>query len=549
MVSERWILKMKDLNHVWPEEVYAGLEETVIGGRKVCTYKGMPDSLYHALQRTAERCPDRSALVDDDGSTYSYREFQKMVDLFADYLYEVKKVRKGCHVGMLLGNRIEFCVAYLALCRLGAVVVSLPGKYQKPELLLLVEKADLFALICEKKYAEWFSGYRQIDVVVCAEDCRQYGFADVLKGYTAKEMMAPVGRPEDPVILMFTSGTTSMSKGVLLKNYNVMQSVEAYQKVLQVTENDRSLVATPMYHITGLVCILALFLKIGGTLYLQKKVDPDRMLRCMIINKITFYHASPTVFSLLLDKRAEYPEVPDLRSFACGSGNMTPENIRRLHEWMPQAQFHTVFGMTETSGAGTIFPGGAADSPYIGSSGIPMPDLRVEIRNEEGTELKTGEVGEICLKGSFVLERYYNYETDAVTEDGWLKTGDLGYLNEAGYLYVVDRKKDMINRGGEKICSYDVENELSHLPGVMEAAVVAVPDEKYMEVPAAMLRIEKDSGWNGSRIQEALKSRMARYKIPVVYAFVDEIPKTCNGKVDKRTIRKQMEEQYGKRCE
>lgn len=535
---------MNDFMNVWPQEVYEGLAEITIGNKKVYTYKDMPASLYHILRNTTQKYPDRIGFVDNDGKEYSYQDFMGLVDEFAGYLREVRGIHRGCHVGMLLGNGIEFCVTYLALCKLGALVVPLPGKYQRPELLQLVDKADITFLICENKYADWFMDFSEIQVIVCEDEEGEYGFSHVLKEYKMQKIEEPAGRLEDPVILMFTSGTTSMSKGVLLKNYHMIHSVEVYKRILRLTEKDKSIVATPMYHITGLVCILALFLDIGGTLYLFKKVDPDRILKCMVENQITFYHASPTVFTLLLEKRKDYPHISSVRSFACGSGNMSPKNILCLHEWMPGAKFHTVFGMTETSGAGTIFPEGAADSPYIGSSGLPMPNLKVQIWDKQGIPMNRGEIGEVCLKGSFVLEQYYKQETNSITEDGWLRTGDLGYLNEDGYLYIVDRIKDMINRGGEKICSYDVENELSRLPGVLEAAVVALPDEKYMEVPGAMLRVQEDFPWNGDEIRDILKERMARYKIPVYYLFVDEIPKTCNGKVDKREIRKRVRESW-----
>ena len=166
-----------------------------------------------------------------------------------------------------------------------------------------------------------------------------------------------------------------------------------------------------------------------------------------------------------------------------------------------------------------------------------MPDLEVRIMSDEEKELGAGQIGEICLKGSFVLDEYYKQETDLFTEDGWLKTGDLGYTNEAGYLYVVDRKKDMINRGGEKICSFDIENVLHEIQGIAEAAVVGVPDKKYMEVPAALVRLENGAELSADEIKEILKEKIAKFKIPVYIEFTNEIPKTHNGKIDKRVIR------------
>lgn len=524
----------------WAKEVSEGMCEVQIGKKTVMTYKSMDSNLYQALSKTAVRYPEKDALVNHDGKSYTYSEFCHMVDELATALTHKYHICKGRHVGMLLYNGIEFCVTYLALCKMGAVVVSLPGKYQKQELISLVEKADLEYLVCEEHFYDWFEEKKEITRILCRPHEEGYGFDYLVKDMQTELLQDMGGCWEDPVILMFTSGTTSQSKGVLLKNYNVMHSVEAYIRTLELTEKDVAIVATPMYHITGLVCILAVVLTSGGTLHILKKVDPDKMLRCCIDNKVTYFHASPTVFSMIIDKSGEYPEVPSVKSFACGSGNMAPKNIRRLKKWMPNAQFHTVFGMTETSGAGTIFPTGAADSEFIGASGVPMPGMEVKIVDEMGKELPNGEVGEVCVRASFVLEAYYKLETDSISRDGWLKTGDMGYCNDEGYLYIVDRKKDMINRGGEKICCFDIENELQHMPGIMEAAVVGMPDKKYMEIPVAAVRAEANFDYTEETIKEYLKDRIAKFKIPEKIIFVTEIPKTVNGKVDKRILRNNL---------
>lgn len=525
----------------WAKEVSEGMCELKIGEKTVFTYKDMAPNLYQALYKTTRRYPEKSALVNYDGKSYTYSKFCHMVDELATVLAHRYHIYKGTHVGMLLYNGIEFCTTYLALCKLGAVVVSLPGKYQRQELLSLMEKADLEYLICEEHFYGWFEEKREITRILCRPHEEGYGFDYLVKDIPADLSQDMGSGWEDPVILMFTSGTTSQSKGVLLKNYNVMHSVEAYIRTLSLTEKDVAIVATPMYHITGLICILAVVLASGGELHMLKKVEPDKMLQCCIDHKVTYFHASPTVFSMVLDKSSEYPEIPSVKSFACGSGNMAPENIRRLKKWMPNAQFHTVFGMTETSGAGTIFPVGAADSKFIGASGVPMPNMEVKIVDEDGKELQNGEVGEVCVRASFVLEAYYKLETDSISEDGWLKTGDMGCCNDAGYLYIVDRKKDMINRGGEKICSFDIENELQQMPEIMEAAVVGIPDKKYIEIPAAAVRLKAGSAYTEESIKEYLRGRIAKFKIPEIILFVTEIPKTVNGKVDKKTLRSKFE--------
>lgn len=523
----------------WSEKATAGLSDIKIGEKMIQTYVDMPANLYQALCLTKLKYPEKTALINYDGKCYSYSCFGQMVDILAEALVRKYHICKGKHVGMLLYNGIEFCVTYLALCKLGAVVVSLPGKCQKPELLSLVEKADLDYLVCEEYYYEWFADKKEIIRILCENHEKGYGFEYLVSDISDTSFVLTENDLNDPVILMFTSGTTSQSKGVLLKNYNVMHAVEAYIRTLELTEKDTAIVATPMYHITGLVCILAVVLASGGKLHILKKVDPDLMLKSCLEHKVTYFHASPTVFAMLLAKSKDYPDIPSVTKFACGSGNMVPENIRRLKKWMPNAKFHTIFGMTETSGAGTIFPVGAADSEYIGASGVPMPNMEVKIVDELENKLPYGEVGEVCVKASFVLEAYYKSNSDSI-KDGWLKTGDMGYCNEAGYLYIVDRKKDMINRGGEKICSFDVENKLQMMPGIVEAAVVGKPDKKYMEIPVAMVCVDKEYELTEEEIKAYLRERIAKYKVPEKVYFVPEIPKTVNGKVDKKTLRAQL---------
>ena len=530
---------MLSWENYWPDLLRERIKEAGAGGRNIHVYEGMADSIYHAVGLTAARWPDKTAVVDDKGQALTYGRLLDMTDRMAASLKKKTGIQKGERIGILLYNGPEFCVSYLAANKIGGVAVPLPGKFQRPEILSLLEKADVTTIICEEKFEPWFENLEHVTVIV-SKSGPDFGLDWMLRDLEDNEITDGVGTWDDSAILMFTSGTTSRSKGVAMKNYQVMNSVEAYAATLRLTQLDSSVIATPMYHVTGMICILSVMLAVGGTVYLMKKVDADRILTCFLENNITFYHASPTVFTILLEKRSSYPLIPSVKSFACGSGNIAPENIRKLKEWMPQAEFHTVYGMTETSGAGTIFPGGAADSPWIGASGIPMPDLQIKIADDDGTELMENQIGEICLKGSFVVEEYYKQKADSITEDGWLRTGDLGYYNQAGYLYIVDRKKDMINRGGEKVCSFDIENTIHTLPGVVEAVVVGVPDSKYMEVPAAVIKLEKGTNVRAEDIKEMLKTRVARFKIPEYIVFVEDIPKTHNGKIDKRMIKEWM---------
>lgn len=520
----------------WPQKIWNDMQMKKIGAKEVITFPDLPLSLAHALNNSANRFRDKTAIVDNWHNKYTYASLMEMVNKFASYLHWELHIQKGSHVALMLYNSIEFCVAFLALNKLGAITVPLPVKYQKQEVLSLAKKANVSFVICEEQFAGWFE-FDQGQSIPCIHPLnheKAYGFEYLFtKDFPQVDT---AGTLEDSAFIIFTSGTTSKSKGVLLKNYNVMHAIVAYQRTLQIDCSDKTIIPIPIYLVTGMVALLGLFLFAGGTVYLHKYFDAKRVLQCAVDEKITFLHASPTVFSLLLSEKEQFPKIPTLRSFACGSSNMPPENIRRIKKWLPNVDFHTVYGLTETSSPATLLPNGAADSPYIGSSGVPVPGNQLKIVDKNGMEQDAGKVGEVLVSGSTVLEEYYQLQSEAITPDGWLHTGDLGYCNEHGYLFIVDRIKDMINRGGEKICSFDVENQLNCLNGILEAAVVGIPDKKYGEVPVAAVQ-SADPNWTQEKIQETLKTKLAKYQIPIRIQFFDKIPKTPNGKIDKKTLR------------
>lgn len=237
-----------------------------------------------------------------------------------------------------------------------------------------------------------------------------------------------------------------------------------------------------------------------------------------------------------LAKRASVP-VPSLRMMLCGSSYMPVEKLKQLHKWLPTTEIRTVFGMTETASPGTLFPTDTALSIYPSSSGRPVPGLELKILDDDGHEVETGTVGTVYIRGANVVEYYYKMESPLFTEDGWLDTGDMGYQNEDAFVFFVDRKKDMVNRGGEKIWCTDVEDELIAFKGVKDAAVVGIPNEKYGEVAAAVVVLEKGAQLTEEQIKEEMLKEMARFKVPERILFLDAIPKTPGLKTDKKYIR------------
>lgn len=527
-------------NELWKQDIVKDMSHQKIDYKTLYTYESLPKNLYDMLQETTRKFPKGIAIVDNQDITYTFSNLLSLVDQFSSYLTHYVKIKKGEHVALMMYTSIEFCVSFLSLCKIGAIAVPLPTKYRESEIVALTDKADLDYIICDEDFYDYFSNCqnKSLKFIKSVNSKLGYGFS-----YLVMDHLPPsvnVGSLVDPVVIMFTSGTTSQSKGVLIRNYNMMHAIISYQRILQITEEDKSIISTPIYNITGIVALFGLFIYAGGCLYLHKRFNANRVLTCVKENNITFLHASPTVFAMLLEERNQFKDLPSLKSFACGSSNMAVEKLKQIHNWLPKSSFHTVYGLTETTSPATIFPGDACKSPYIGSSGIPIPGVEIKIVAEDEQELMHNEVGEVFVRGSVVIEQYYNSFSDGINKEGWLKTGDLGYLNSENYLYIVDRKKDMINRGGEKVWSFDIENEISKITGVVEVAVVGIADDRYGEVPVAVVKMSPNTLISEEDMKAILNPRLANFQMPQKIIFVDNIPKTPNDKIDKKYIRNSL---------
>ena len=540
---------MIDGEALWNKKMTDGLEDFVgVNGEHLRCYGNIPSDLYTALENTAKKHPKKCAIIDDDYTEHTYESFYVDVRLLSQAFLN-NGIKKGDYVVILLNTSYEYCLSFFALINIGAIILPVSTKLAEREMYALIDTVEVRTIICEENFKDYFKDKNEINRILV--DREHIGLQRFMFPQATRNNSCEVGSVEtsndkknDPSILMFTSGTTAKSKGVLLRNYNIMQSVESYRRILDIDSNSISLIGTPIYHVTGLIALLGLFIYSGGTLLLHRFFNVERYVKDLRDFNIDFVHASPTVFNLLIKqlKSVDYLDQIKVTSFACGSSNMPKEKILELHELLPKAKFHTIFGLTETSSPATVFPDDAATSEYIGSSGFPIPVTKFKIIDENGDELENGSIGEVCVYGSVVLSEYLNYDGDAL-QNGWLRTGDLGYFNNCGYLYIVDRKKNMINRGGEKVWSYDVENIISEIDGVDDVAVVGIKDDFYGEIPVAMA-VRSSDKINEETLKTILKKKLAKYEIPVHIHFVDELPLTVNGKVNKVRIKQILEEKY-----
>lgn len=520
----------------WNQSVQQGMSLVRAGDCDVYTFDVADHTLYAQLAATARRTPDAVAIVDDWGNRTTFSELKSHADNLAGYLCANAGVRPGDRVGLLMHADAEFAVALYAISKAGCTCVPIPTKYRVPEVASIVSAADLKALVMGEEFESWRQSLpvRPSETVV-ATNCRK-GF-----GFPQSQGFAPVCEPcgdlEDAAIMMFTSGTTSGAKGVVLSNRNAVHATMVYQRLMGTSPSDRCLIPIPIYHVTGLIALLAQFIYVGATTYLHRLFDARRVLACVRDEQITYLHGSPTSFAELVSLRDEFPSLPSVRCMLSGSSYEPVSTMRRFHEWMPTATFQVVYGMTETASPALLFPLDSPTSVYAGATGKPVPGVDAKIVGEDGAEVACGQTGELVLRGACVTSSYFRHDDGGIEPDGWLHTGDLAYANEEGMVWVVDRKKDMINRGGEKVWCSALEEVLCELDDVAEACVAGLPDKLYGEVPVAAVVRAAGSQITSGEIREALASRIAHFKIPVAFTFVDKIPQTRGDKPNRAAVR------------
>lgn len=516
-------------NALWNRYFDYSLTEIELLSSHYSVYNNRFSSVYTLLQEKSKIHPNKVFLY-DGFERISFLDLLIMVDNLASYLKNTYKISNGSYVASLMLNSYKMVALFIALQKLGAVFLPLPTKYTQFELDNLIEGVDIKLFIADNQYKAFIKEKPYLLVETLANHMNE----------KQKDSDIPVAVSEENLaIMMFTSGTTGKNKAALIRNFNIAHAALSYVKVFQLNEQSKSVLAIPMYNITGLVGTMVTLLCAGGTLYVRTIFKADDVLSQLIDNEIDFFHASPTVLISLLEEGNKSGKIaPSVRLVACGSSNMPLQDIKLLNSIFPNSGFRPIYGLTESSSPGTIMPIHALDSNYVGSAGLPIPGFEVKVCDESNSEVSDGLEGEIFLRGSNVIRDYFPENFSLIDEKGWLNTGDVGKIID-NHLYILDRKKDIINRGGEKIYSFEIEKLIHdlHYLDIKEVALVAYPDHKYGEVPVAVISTFSVEKLNIEAIKKHIDTQVAKYKRPVRYVHLEELPKSKNGKIDKKLIR------------
>jgi long-chain acyl-CoA synthetase len=504
--------------------------------------RAVPDEAYDALEfaipreglwdrlRRVTSAHGAAVAVTDGRARLTYDEFIARADAVAGLLERDAGVRPGDRVATLARNTIGFCLTVAAGWRLGAVVVPLNTRLRARELRVPLLDAAPRAIVAADDLAAMAASMAGSAIIV----------PESRVTFTPDRGGPRHGQPAgylDPAFVLYTSGTTGSPKGARISHRNALQAARTFEHCYNLTPDDRSLVAVPIFHGTGLFAQLVPMLAIGGSVVLLERFDAQAMVELAERTEATHSVSVPTIYRRMLDSLGGRAAPASLHTLGIGGAPLTPRLYADLRAALPDARLMNSYGLTEATSPALILPPGQADA-HVSSIGFPTPTLEARIV-APGTdhELAPGEVGELCLRGALVSRgRWGRPDTPS---DDWLATGDLARRDSDGLHWLVDRLKDMVNVGGEKVFSVEVEAVLEQHPDVSRAAVVGREDAILGELPVAFIVPRVTGGLLPDTLGAWAREQLASYKVPREFILVDELPTNAAGKVRKEVLRRE----------
>jgi len=485
---------------------------------------------FHA-RRTADRCALKYR-----GEDISYAQFDRRIGKVAGWLAS-RGIGPGDVVAVLMKNSTAFLELVFATSHIGAVFLPINYRLSSDEVGYIVGNAGAKILIADEELSSIACG----TPVVLLDESAQASVTHLAPDVSP----APMHRvqPRDLMRLMYTSGTTDRPKGVMLTYDNFYWKSADQTIALGIGAETRLLVVGPLYHVGALDLPGIAVLWHGGFIRIERNFEPETALAAIAEDKLNAAWFAPVMTTAMLTcpTRDRY-DVSSLR-WAIGGGEKTPEvRIRAFSEFFRNARYIDAYGLTETVGGDTFMEAGR-EIEKIGSTGRAIAHVEIEIRDEDGKTLPPNVNGEICLRGPKITRGYWKdpEKTETAFFGDWFRSGDVGYLDEEGFLYLTDRKKDMIISGGENIASSEVERVIYDLPEVREVAVIGLRDARWGERPVAIVVLAEGASLELPALTEHCRTRLASFKVPKELVIRDSLPRNPSGKILKRVLRAELE--------
>lgn len=492
--------------------------------------------IFEQLAEHAKTQPNK-VITSFNGKETTYAEFYQKAIKLAGY-FQSKGYKKEDIIALYLKNADYFLIAYYACHFGGFTVLPINIKLAPREVDYILEHSEAKAMIYDD------SMNRIVDELKTPlekfETQIEVGEAfDAIVTDNAISFQQQKVCGNDTAVIFYTSGTTGLPKGVMLSAENVRAISEIWADALEISSNDRMHIVTPLFHCAASHCFTTPTIHRGGTVIIEEGFSPEKTLDTMEKEKVTIFFGVPAIYSILLNTlKLSEVDLSSLRLFTYGAAPMPYELVKKVKGQFPDVKVQNLYGQTENSpGATTLKDEFALEK--VGSVGKPLPNTEVRIVDEFGDDLPIGQVGEIVVKGPQVMKGYLKNEeaTYQTLKNGWLYSGDLGRFDDEGFLYIVDRKKDMIIRGGENVYPVEVEEVLYQIDEILEAAVIGIPHEVYGEVPKAYVVLKNRCSISSDEILNYCKRKLAKYKTPVEIEFLEALPRNASGKVLKHVLR------------
>lgn len=512
-------------------------------------------TLVEMLKRTVRKFSDNPALI-FAGKTTTYREMNILIERMAKVFIQ-RGVQKGDRISIFMPNSANWVITFFAILRVGAVAVQTNTLYVEDELKALLKDSGAIGIVSIPQLLpriapiqellglkfialDWLSAFSGLDGMGLADNPVFMDIEETLADASLDQVESPSidTRSDELAVLQYTGGTTGTAKGVMLTHRNlVANAMQAWEWIVGREGEERVLTVLPLFHIYALTACMNLAMLSGGAMIILPKFDIDAVLQHINDYAPTFFPGAPTMYVAVINhpQIAEY-KVSSIRCCLSGSAPLPKEVAIRFGE-LTGGRLVEAYGLSESSPASHLNP---IFHARVGSIGIPAPNTDARIMDLETgeRELPPGEIGELVLKGDQVMLSYWQKpeETGAVLRDGWLYTGDIAHMDEDGFFYIVDRKKDMIISGGYNVYPRDIEEVLYTHPAVREAVCAGIPDAYWGEMVKAYIVLKDGMTVTDDEILAHCQGKLAAFKIPKIVEFREGLPKTAVGKVLRRIL-------------
>jgi malonyl-CoA/methylmalonyl-CoA synthetase len=498
------------------------------------------DNLFAALRAAFPADLQQAAVETEDGSVYSWSDLERASAMLANLLQSLK-LPAGARIAVQVEKSVEAMLLYLATLRAGYVFLPLNTAYQSAEIEYFIDDAEPAVVVCSGRNFGWVSklafkaGTRHVFTL---NDDRTGSLLERAAHHSDRQEVVPRAA-DDLAAILYTSGTTGRSKGAMLTHGNMLSNARVLKDYWGWQRGDVLIHALPIFHVHGLFVAIHGALINGSKMIWLSKFDPKLVIAKM--REATVFMGVPTLYVRMLAEPSLTREATDhMRLFIAGSAPLLLETFSEWRERTGQAILER-YGMSETIMLTSNPYDGTQGERRGGTVGFPLPGVGLRIRGE-GQDMPTGEIGAIEVRGPNVFKGYWRMPEktkEEFTADGWFKTGDVGKIDERGYVHIVGRSKDLIISGGYNVYPAEIEGYINELPGVAESALVGVPHPDFGEVGVAVVTPRPGAAVDGEAVIAQLKSRLANFKIPKRCFVVGELPRNAMGKVQKNLLREQ----------